>query len=143
MGSDECDADKDEECYRRRMTAEAHLDYIYTQNHKPWIFAHMHISWKQLFHETRNRINPSWGFKLSMLSRFLMLIVIIIYGRWNVILWTKDGWISWSRGECYIRKVLLLILCFVYVQWAVICCPLERSIYNFCFLPFKRSNGTF
>ncbi|KAM2685811.1 hypothetical protein EV2_008772 [Malus domestica] len=34
MGSEECD-EKDEECLRRRMIAEAHLDYIYTQNHKP------------------------------------------------------------------------------------------------------------
>ncbi|XP_043711057.1 putative phytosulfokines 6 isoform X2 [Telopea speciosissima] len=25
----------DEECLKRRMVAEAHLDYIYTQNHKP------------------------------------------------------------------------------------------------------------
>lgn len=33
MGSEECDKE-DEECSRRRMIAEAHLDYIYTQ-HKP------------------------------------------------------------------------------------------------------------
>ncbi|KAL7198319.1 hypothetical protein ACSBR2_020759 [Camellia fascicularis] len=25
----------DEECVKRRMVAEAHLDYIYTQHHKP------------------------------------------------------------------------------------------------------------
>ncbi|XP_054808828.1 putative phytosulfokines 6 [Prosopis cineraria] len=31
--SDECD--DDEECSERRMIAEAHLDYIYTQHHKP------------------------------------------------------------------------------------------------------------
>ncbi|KAK6942661.1 Phytosulfokine [Dillenia turbinata] len=29
-----CD-DKDEECAKRRIIAEAHLDYIYTQHHKP------------------------------------------------------------------------------------------------------------
>ncbi|KAK9921168.1 hypothetical protein M0R45_029690 [Rubus argutus] len=34
MGSEECD-EKDEECLKRRMVAEAHLDYIYTQHHKP------------------------------------------------------------------------------------------------------------
>ncbi|XP_004497603.1 uncharacterized protein [Cicer arietinum] len=34
MGSEEC-YEKDEECFRRRMIAEAHLDYIYTQHHKP------------------------------------------------------------------------------------------------------------
>ncbi|BFG38694.1 hypothetical protein CerSpe_249680 [Prunus speciosa] len=34
MGSEECD-DRDEECLKRRLIAEAHLDYIYTQNHKP------------------------------------------------------------------------------------------------------------
>ncbi|KAL3754103.1 putative phytosulfokines 6 [Eucalyptus grandis] len=27
--------DQDEECLKRRMIAEAHLDYIYTQKHKP------------------------------------------------------------------------------------------------------------
>ncbi|CAJ2660126.1 unnamed protein product [Trifolium pratense] len=26
---------EDEECMQRRMTLEAHLDYIYTQHHKP------------------------------------------------------------------------------------------------------------
>lgn len=31
---EKCD-DKDEECLNRRMAAEAHLDYIYTQHHKP------------------------------------------------------------------------------------------------------------
>jgi hypothetical protein len=35
MGSEECYDEKDEECSRRRMIAEAHLDYIYTQDHKP------------------------------------------------------------------------------------------------------------
>ncbi|KAF4352647.1 hypothetical protein F8388_021816 [Cannabis sativa] len=34
MGSRECDY-KNEECLKRRMVAEAHLDYIYTQHHKP------------------------------------------------------------------------------------------------------------
>ncbi|KAK7345407.1 hypothetical protein VNO77_16011 [Canavalia gladiata] len=34
MGSEEC-YEKEEECYSRRMMAEAHLDYIYTQHHKP------------------------------------------------------------------------------------------------------------
>ncbi|ESR43534.1 putative phytosulfokines 6 [Citrus sinensis] len=34
MGSEEC-SENDEECLKRRMTAEAHLDYIYTQHHKP------------------------------------------------------------------------------------------------------------
>ncbi|ONK77622.1 uncharacterized protein A4U43_C02F8730 [Asparagus officinalis] len=34
MGPEHCD-DGDEECLRRRMTSEAHLDYIYTQHHKP------------------------------------------------------------------------------------------------------------
>ncbi|KAE9619620.1 hypothetical protein Lal_00038059 [Lupinus albus] len=27
--------EKDEECFIRRMIAEAHLDYIYTEHHKP------------------------------------------------------------------------------------------------------------
>ncbi|PON52950.1 Phytosulfokine [Trema orientale] len=34
MGSKRCD-EKDEDCLKRRMIAEAHLDYIYTQQHKP------------------------------------------------------------------------------------------------------------
>ncbi|GMJ02933.1 PHYTOSULFOKINE 3 PRECURSOR [Hibiscus trionum] len=34
MGSEDC-SEKDEECVKRRMIAEAHLDYIYTQHHKP------------------------------------------------------------------------------------------------------------
>ncbi|CAK8571423.1 unnamed protein product [Lathyrus sativus] len=34
MGSEEC-YEKDEECFSRRMIAEAHLDYIYTQHNKP------------------------------------------------------------------------------------------------------------
>ena len=34
MGMEECD-EKDEDCIKRRMVAEAHLDYIYTQRHKP------------------------------------------------------------------------------------------------------------
>lgn len=29
------DEDEDEECLKRRITAEAHLDYIYTQHRKP------------------------------------------------------------------------------------------------------------
>lgn len=33
MGIEECE-EKDEGCFKRRMVAEAHLDYIYTQ-HKP------------------------------------------------------------------------------------------------------------
>ncbi|TMW92145.1 hypothetical protein EJD97_013442 [Solanum chilense] len=33
MGIEECE-EKDENCFKRRMIAEAHLDYIYTQ-HKP------------------------------------------------------------------------------------------------------------
>ncbi|XP_018812371.1 putative phytosulfokines 6 [Juglans regia] len=35
MGLEESCDDKDEECLNRRMVAEAHLDYIYTQEHKP------------------------------------------------------------------------------------------------------------
>ncbi|KAK7392566.1 hypothetical protein VNO78_21009 [Psophocarpus tetragonolobus] len=34
IGSEECYM-KDEECISRRMMVEAHLDYIYTQHHKP------------------------------------------------------------------------------------------------------------
>ncbi|KAI4334286.1 hypothetical protein L6164_018996 [Bauhinia variegata] len=34
MGIEDCN-DGDKECLKRRMTIEAHLDYIYTQNHKP------------------------------------------------------------------------------------------------------------
>ncbi|KAL6133555.1 hypothetical protein ACLB2K_065790 [Fragaria x ananassa] len=34
VGSEECH-EKDEECLQRRMVAEAHLDYIYTQHQKP------------------------------------------------------------------------------------------------------------
>ncbi|KAL2323132.1 hypothetical protein Fmac_027511 [Flemingia macrophylla] len=34
MGSEECYMN-DEECIGRRMMVEAHLDYIYTQHHKP------------------------------------------------------------------------------------------------------------
>ncbi|WVY97526.1 hypothetical protein V8G54_029677 [Vigna mungo] len=34
MGSEECFV-KDEGCNSRRMMVEAHLDYIYTQHHKP------------------------------------------------------------------------------------------------------------
>ncbi|WCJ34370.1 Phytosulfokines 2 [Euphorbia peplus] len=33
MGLEECE-EVDEECLKRRMISEAHLDYIYTQNHK-------------------------------------------------------------------------------------------------------------
>ncbi|XAR64633.1 hypothetical protein NMG60_11008384 [Bertholletia excelsa] len=32
MGLEECGS-RDEECMKRRMVAEAHLDYIYTQHH--------------------------------------------------------------------------------------------------------------
>lgn len=35
MGLDEC-KEVDEECLKRRMISEAHLDYIYTQRHKPY-----------------------------------------------------------------------------------------------------------
>ncbi|KAB5541715.1 hypothetical protein DKX38_014689 [Salix brachista] len=34
MGLEICDGG-DEECSRRRIIAEAHMDYIYTQHHKP------------------------------------------------------------------------------------------------------------
>ncbi|KAI3471853.1 hypothetical protein Pfo_028506 [Paulownia fortunei] len=34
MGLEEC-GDKDEACEKRRMVAEAHLDYIYTQHQHP------------------------------------------------------------------------------------------------------------
>ncbi|XP_045809840.1 putative phytosulfokines 6 isoform X2 [Trifolium pratense] len=34
MGIEEC-YENEEECSRRRIIAEAHLDYIYTQHHKP------------------------------------------------------------------------------------------------------------
>uniref|UniRef100_A0A6N2LFG4 Phytosulfokine n=1 Tax=Salix viminalis TaxID=40686 RepID=A0A6N2LFG4_SALVM len=34
MGLELCDG-VDEECSRRRIIAEAHMDYIYTQHHKP------------------------------------------------------------------------------------------------------------
>lgn len=34
MGLEKCH-ENDEECLKRRMVAEAHLDYIYTQHHKP------------------------------------------------------------------------------------------------------------
>ncbi|XP_050371485.1 putative phytosulfokines 6 [Argentina anserina] len=34
MGLEAC-VDGDEDCVKRRVIAEAHLDYIYTQNHKP------------------------------------------------------------------------------------------------------------
>lgn len=36
MGLEDCNSgDDDEECAKRRMVAEAHLDYIYTQHRKP------------------------------------------------------------------------------------------------------------
>ncbi|XP_039014202.1 putative phytosulfokines 6 [Hibiscus syriacus] len=34
FGVEACDTG-DDECLRRRMISEAHLDYIYTQHHKP------------------------------------------------------------------------------------------------------------
>ncbi|XP_015873446.1 putative phytosulfokines 6 isoform X2 [Ziziphus jujuba] len=34
MGVEECKKE-DDECLKRRIIAEAHLDYIYTQHHKP------------------------------------------------------------------------------------------------------------
>ena len=34
LGVEDCKSG-DEECLQRRMTIEAHLDYIYTQHHKP------------------------------------------------------------------------------------------------------------
>ncbi|KZV14943.1 phytosulfokines 6-like [Dorcoceras hygrometricum] len=33
MGMEEC-GEQDEECFKRRMMVDAHLDYIYTQRHK-------------------------------------------------------------------------------------------------------------
>lgn len=33
MGMEECE-NEDEECLKRRVLEEAHLDYIYTQHHK-------------------------------------------------------------------------------------------------------------
>ncbi|KAI3909058.1 hypothetical protein MKW98_011419 [Papaver atlanticum] len=38
LGMEDCHEsgdEKEEECLKRRMMAEAHLDYIYTQHHKP------------------------------------------------------------------------------------------------------------
>ncbi|KAF7154511.1 hypothetical protein RHSIM_Rhsim01G0208400 [Rhododendron simsii] len=36
MGLEDCNSgDDDEECAKRRMVAEAHLDYIYTQHRNP------------------------------------------------------------------------------------------------------------
>ncbi|KAK9079144.1 hypothetical protein SSX86_000814 [Deinandra increscens subsp. villosa] len=34
MGLEECESG-DEDCLKRRVLADAHLDYIYTQHHKP------------------------------------------------------------------------------------------------------------
>ncbi|KAL5763829.1 hypothetical protein ACOSP7_016190 [Xanthoceras sorbifolium] len=34
MGMETCE-NGDEECFKRRIISEAHLDYIYTQHHKP------------------------------------------------------------------------------------------------------------
>ncbi|KEH38950.1 phytosulfokine precursor protein [Medicago truncatula] len=34
LGMEKCNIE-DEDCMQRRMTLEAHLDYIYTQHHKP------------------------------------------------------------------------------------------------------------
>ncbi|XP_040991088.1 putative phytosulfokines 6 isoform X2 [Juglans microcarpa x Juglans regia] len=34
MGVEDCN-EGDEECFQRRIVSEAHLDYIYTQHHKP------------------------------------------------------------------------------------------------------------
>ncbi|KAJ9699419.1 hypothetical protein PVL29_008148 [Vitis rotundifolia] len=34
MGVEDCE-NGDEECLKRRIISEAHLDYIYTQHHKP------------------------------------------------------------------------------------------------------------
>ncbi|CAI9105550.1 OLC1v1004491C2 [Oldenlandia corymbosa var. corymbosa] len=34
MGLERCE-NGDKECFERRVLAEVHLDYIYTQNHKP------------------------------------------------------------------------------------------------------------
>ncbi|CAN1171527.1 Putative phytosulfokines 6 [Linum perenne] len=33
MGMEKCEKDDVDECLERRMISEAHLDYIYTQNH--------------------------------------------------------------------------------------------------------------
>lgn len=38
MGLEVC-VDGDEDCLKRRVIAEAHLDYIYTQHHKPWCWS--------------------------------------------------------------------------------------------------------
>ncbi|KAH7671448.1 Phytosulfokine protein [Dioscorea alata] len=35
MELEKCETTGDEECMKRRMMDEAHLDYIYTQHHKP------------------------------------------------------------------------------------------------------------
>ncbi|OVA04647.1 Phytosulfokine [Macleaya cordata] len=36
MGVEDCQSTGDEEeCFKRRMISEVHLDYIYTQHHKP------------------------------------------------------------------------------------------------------------
>lgn len=38
MGLEECgneEEEEEEECVKRRIISEAHLDYIYTQHHKP------------------------------------------------------------------------------------------------------------
>jgi len=35
MGLEHYCEDGDEECLKRRLMSEAHLDYIYTQHHKP------------------------------------------------------------------------------------------------------------
>lgn len=43
--------DEEEEEWERRMMLEAHLDYVYTQNEKPWVqiefsrLCFMHIWW--------------------------------------------------------------------------------------------------
>ncbi|KAM7262804.1 hypothetical protein ACFE04_000487 [Oxalis oulophora] len=34
MGLEKCE-ENDKECFKRRIIADAHLDYIYTQNHNP------------------------------------------------------------------------------------------------------------
>lgn len=39
MGMEDC-GNGDEECLKRRILSEAHLDYIYTQHHKPWNWPH-------------------------------------------------------------------------------------------------------
>lgn len=70
MGMEDC-GNEDEECLKRRVLAEAHLDYIYTQHHKPW--------------------NKSYFTLLIYSFFFLFLIVTYIYRKGcNIILLPYD-----------------------------------------------------